>query len=361
MNPDTQSSLSEQVKKPRPLNLLLKLVIPAVISIGLCWILFRDDSLDQMVEIVRTKCDFRWIGLMLVAEFMSYVFRALRWRLQLEGVDIKPRFITVLYSIFGTYAVNLVFPRLGEIWRTGFIAHKQRAPFGTVLGTMLADRFADIITAILFVIVTAIIGAGALHDFIQRYPQGYEKMVHVIGSPTTWIIIALLVVGIIVFFRFKTHNTIVTKVRAFTSEMWHGFASILQVPHMGQWLLWTVGLWGCYVSQMYFVFEAFPFTHEILAANGFTPVIVCFTLGSVAMGIPSNGGIGPYQIALIFGLMVYCPATLDTVARQAYELDAKAFANLVLSASTVLNILVGLWAFIAIAITNKRSSHNEQK
>ena len=42
------------------------------------------------------------------------------------------------YSIFGTYAVNLVFPRLGEVWRTGYIAQRQKAPFTTVFGSMVA-------------------------------------------------------------------------------------------------------------------------------------------------------------------------------------------------------------------------------
>ncbi len=65
------------------------------------------------------------------------------------------------------------------------------------------------------------------------------------------------------------------------------------------------------------------------------------------MGVPSNGGIGPYQIAVVFGLQFFAPG-LD--AQQGYT-----FANVVLGAQTLLFIVAGLVAFALIALDNRRN------
>ncbi|MCM1449344.1 MAG: flippase-like domain-containing protein [Clostridiales bacterium] len=340
---------------------ILKFIIPLIISVGLCWILFRNDSLADMVEVVRSKCDFTWIGLMLLVSFFSFIFRALRWGLQLEGVGIKASKGDLVLSIFGTYAVNLVFPRLGEVWRSGYIAHREDAPFGTVMGTMIADRFADLLTAVLFLVVTLIVGHQAILAFVHQYPEGYRHLELIVTSPWTWVAVVMLVAVAVWFFTMKSQNRFVNMVRNFCAQMWNGFAAILTMKHKGQWLLWTLLLWSCYLGQMVLAFHAFPFTRSIFEADGFTPVLVCFTLGTIAMGIPSNGGIGPYQIALIFGLCLYEPASLDSAASKIFDLDSKAFANTVLGMSTCLTIFLGLVTFITIAMRNRRHSRANHK
>lgn len=347
---ETPTKPNTAQRRRSPVGVILKFIIPLVISVGLCWALFRNDNLADMVEIIRANCDFRWIGLMLFMSFMSCVFRALRWGIQLEGVGVKASFRSLLYSIFGTYAVNLVFPRLGEVWRSGFIAHREDAPFGTVVGTMLADRFADLLTGILFTFATLLIGHEAIEAFIKRYPDSYRQMAHIATSPWTWLVVVALVMAAVWFFKRRSSNGLVNKIKEFCRQLWSGFAAILKIKRKGLWLLWTALLWGCYFGQMVVAFQALPFTREIYASDGLTVVLVCFTLGTIAMGIPSNGGIGPYQIAVIFGLMLYCPVGLDEAAKKAFELDSKAFANLILTVNTCLTIVLGLWTFAAIAL-----------
>lgn len=342
-----------QTTSHNPIGILFKFIVPAVISIGLCWLVFRNDSLAAMMEVINTKCDFTWIALMLLVSALSNVFRALRWGIQLDAVGIHCHFIDLLYSIFGTYAVNLVFPRLGEVWRTGYIAQRRDANFGTVFGTMIADRFADLIVGLTLTLITLIVGYSAIASFVEQYPDGYRHMAALATSPWLWG--SLLAAGIVIYFLVRrSHNKIAARARQFAFELWKGFASIITIRHKRLWLLWTLLLWGCYLLQMYLSFLAFPFTREIIATHGFTPILVCFTLGTIAMGIPSNGGIGPYQIAIIFGLMLYCPDAVGSTAAKAFELESKAFANLVLTSNTLLTIVLGLWTFIAIAVRSRR-------
>ena len=338
---------------------ILKFVIPLVISVGLCYLLFTGIDFDEMVSIIRGQCDFRWIALGFVFSISAQVCRAYRWGIQLHALGIVPPAAVLIYSIFGTYATNLVFPRLGEIWRSGFIAHRENAPFGTVFGTMIADRFADLITGLLFTLFTLITGHHAISAFVHRYPDGYRNIVSLATSPWTIALITLVSIAAFMFFRNKSGNSLINRARNFIRELWLGFTAILHIRRKGMWMLWTVLLWGCYFGEMILAFQAFPFTRVILAENGLSAVLVCFTLGTIAMGIPSNGGIGPYQIAVIFGLSLYCPDGLDNATQKAVELDSKAVAHLILTMSTLLTIIVGLWAFTAIAIGKKRPRQAE--
>jgi len=108
---------------------LFKYGLPLVITIGLCYVLFTGIDFNEMVNIIRNQCNFAWIGLALFISIFSHIFRAMRWRIQLRALGIDAPLSSLIYSIFGTYAVNLVFPRLGEVWRTGYIAQRQKAPF----------------------------------------------------------------------------------------------------------------------------------------------------------------------------------------------------------------------------------------
>ena len=110
-----------------------------------------------------------------------------------------------------------------------------------------------------------------------------------------------------------------------------------------KWVILTFALWGCYFVQLYVAFFAFAETAQVIGAHGIIAALVCFVLSSIAMGIPSNGGIGPWQIAVMFGLSMYGVS----------QVPALAFANLVLGTQTILIILLGLYAFVAITLERR--------
>ena len=73
-----------------------------------------------------SKCNYIWIGIALVISIFSHIFRAMRWSIQLNALNIRTPLNPLVWSIFGTYAINLIFPRLGELWRSIYIAKKTR-------------------------------------------------------------------------------------------------------------------------------------------------------------------------------------------------------------------------------------------
>ena len=327
---------------------LLKYVIPLIISVGLCWLLFTGIDFDEMLRIIRTECDFRWIVLMWAITVLSHVVRAMRWRIQLNALGVYPPLYVLVYSIFGTYAVNLVFPRLGEVWRTGYIAQRQDAKFTTVFGSMVADRLSDTVTVLIITAVTFMLASGTLLDFLQANSESYERIAGAVTSPWLWGAVAAVIVVCVAVYRKTGSGKIGTRVRDALQNLWQGFAVVLHMPGTGRWLLLTAAIWGCYFMQLFVAFYAFPFTAALIHEHTALAVLVTFVLSSISMGVPSNGGIGPWQWAVIFALGIY---GVD-------KAHAGAFANLVMGCNTLILIVLGIITFVGIALDKRKTRKN---
>lgn len=338
--------MKEEGKKKKIVGKVLKFGIPLVVSIGLCYVLFTDLDYRQMLVIIRTECNFWWIVAAMCVSILSFVCRAFRWRLQLEALDVHAPIHALIYSIFGTYAVNIVFPRLGEVWRTGYIAQRQKAPFTTVFGSMVADRLADTLTVLLLALVAFLLASNVILDYLSQNMESYQAIRSVMVSPWVWLTMAVLASALWIFMSRHSSNPWILKVQQAIRELWQGFVVVLRMPRRGQWLLWTVGIWGCFFLQMVLCFQAFPFTAAVSSGYGLTAVLVTFVLASTSMGVPSNGGIGPWQWAVIFALNIY---GVD-------QTHGAAFANLTLGSQTLMLILLGIVTFILITIDKKKVS-----
>ena len=341
----------------RWLSVTLKIIVPLAVSVGLCWVLMRGIDFGQMMEIVRTQCDFRYIALMMAMSVLPMVFRAMRWGIQLRAIGVKAPLHILCYSIFGTYAVNIVFPRLGEVWRTGYIAYRQHAPFPQIFGSMVADRLADTISVALIALLTLLVAFEPLADFVRTYPAAYSMIAAILTSPWFWLAIAAAAAAAITLLRI-CHGKKATMVKRFIRGLWDGFAAIFHMKGKLPWLLLTVLIWGGYFAQLYVAFFAFPFTREMLHSHGVAVVLVCFVLTSISMGVPSNGGIGPYQATMLFGLRVFAPAAAlatDTAARM-FTTGGAAFGSLLIASSTATLAVLGLLTFLLIALDKRRNS-----
>ena len=71
------------------------------------------------------------------------------------------------------------------------------------------------------------------------------------------------------------------------------------------------------------------------------------------MGIPSNGGLGPYQLAIIFGLSLYGIGGKFSIAGP-FDTEASTFAMVVWATQAALLILLGIFTAIYIAVDRYR-------
>ena len=331
----------------KAISYLVKYGIPLVIGVGLMIFLYQKVDINTMMDTLKTDVDYWWFLPVAVVSILSHVFRALRWRLQLNAIDVKPSFSAVLNSIFGTYAVNLVFPRLGEVWRCGYIANRQKASVTQVMGSMVADRLTDTVTVLALTFVTFLLAQGAFIKFLDAYPQTKENFMNIAGDARVWIGTVVVIAAIGWLFIMKTENKIIKKLQLMARNLWEGFAAITRMKGKWWFLLLTILIWGCYFLQLYLACQAFSFTRGLSVLA----ILVVFVLSSIGMGIPTNGGLGAWHVATIFGLSLY---GVGVFTPPNFDPQASAFAMLVWGFQTVLLIVLGIYAFTSMAIDRRR-------
>ena len=324
--------------KKRLLNYLVKYLLPLALSVALVWYMLAHVDINSMIEILRTGVNYWWILLAMGISVISHIVR-------LKSLSITPGMKPLTCSIFGCYALNLVFPRLGEVWRCTYIAGREKASFTTIFGSMVADRLSDTVMVLSITIFTFIVAHPAMSAFLGKYPVG-QGMLEMLERPLFWIAIACMAASLWAIFHFGKSNKVIGKIRGIGMNLWHGFASVASMKGKWTFVLLTLALWGCYFMQLYVAFYAFGFTADICArpdlAFGITPCLVAFVLSSFGMAIPSNGGLGPWNIAVMFGLALY--GISDT--------QGTAFSMLVWSAQTVMLILLGIFTMIYISTSS---------
>ena len=330
----------------KAISYLVKYGIPLVIGVGLMYFLYKNVDITSMMDTLKNDVNYWWFLPVAVVSILSHIFRALRWRLQLRAIDVHPSLSALVNSIFGTYFVNLLFPRLGEVWRSGYIAQREKASFTKVMGSMVGDRLSDTVTVALLTLFTFFIAQDKFVKFFDQRGDGGGSM---FTSWVFWLLVAAGVLGVLALvwiFRSKSENKVIAKVRLMLRNLWDGFAAIGKMEGKWMFLLYTVLIWGCYFMQLYLASFAFACTKDL----GIVAILVLFVLSSIGMAVPSNGGLGPWQFAIIFGLTLYGVGT-TTIP---YDPQASAFAWLVWGVQTCLLIVLGIYAFISMAIDRRR-------
>lgn len=340
---------AEESKAKKALGLLIRWLLPLALTVTLLWYLFSKVDFARMMDIIRHGANLWWILCAMGISVFSHIFRAARWRLQLRGLGVNPPFLALCCSIFGTYALNLVFPRLGEVWRCTYISRKEKAPFTTVFGSMVADRLADTLTVLMLVILTFIVATTALTTFLSKYPVGRD-LINLISNPLFWVgIVAVIMLGLGVL-RYFRDTAAVKKLRQWCVELWNGFIVVAKMKGRWMFVFLTLCIWGCYFFQLYVAFFAFSFTESLVTeegtAFGLIPCLVAFVLSSIGMAVPSNGGLGPWNIAVMFGLSLYGIS----------ETQGTAFSMLQWSGQTVMLVALGIFTMIYISVSKNKKN-----
>ena len=321
---------------------------PLAVSICLILWLFHKVNFHQVVDIVHHGCNYLYIGIMMVTTAIALMIRGVRWGLQLTAAGVKPmttfcEFIT----LFGAYALNLVFPQMGEAWRCVFVSKRQKAPLSTVIGTDIGDRFVDWVIIMILFIIALIVAHPFIMEFLNHYEIGREVK-NVVSNATLWVSVGgsiAFLVAILYFFRSKKWvQSIVLNIK----RMWHGFSIIFHMKLWWLYLLLSIFTWICYYIETYVCFFSFDYTMALVnqpgLAYGLIPGLVAFVFGALSMGIPSNGGLGPWNLAIMFALSLFGVSNTEGTA----------FSIVMWSFQAMTYVFLGLIALAYIMVTGRK-------
>ena len=154
-------------------------------------------------------------------------------------------------------------------------------------------------------------------------------------SFTGWIVTAICGIAVIIllYYLFKKLS-IIDKVRGTLHGIWQGIISLKDVRNVPLFIFYTLSIWGSYFLHYYLTFFCFTSTSNL----GMSCALVTFIVGSIAVIVPTPNGAGPWHFAVKTMLILYGIG----------ETDALYFVLIVHSVQTLLVILLGLYAWLAL-------------
>ena len=124
---------------------VIKIFLPLTLGCLLLWFLYRNMDITEIWNVIKSGVDYRIIFFSLLFGLGANLVRGFRWGLLIQSLGEKFKMRNAVYAVLGNYAVNLVLPRVGEVWRCGMVTKYDNISFTKLLGTLLIDRVSDTI------------------------------------------------------------------------------------------------------------------------------------------------------------------------------------------------------------------------
>jgi glycosyltransferase 2 family protein len=300
-----------------------------------------------------SQANMFWLAVVCLAYIASVLSRALRWNLLIEPLGYKVKTFNTFFSIMIGYLVNLALPRAGEIAKPAALNQYEKVPLDKLMGTILVDRVFDVIMLLLVVGLTFLLQFDNIYGFLSGTTRPAATCVNpvaeVVKTPfvtwTTLFLIAgaiMLLSLILIIWKWQAikQTKIYQRVYLLMVNFGEGIKSVFRLRSPFLFLFHTLFIWFMYFMMTLICFWAYAPTADL----GFSPALLAFVFGGFGVLIPSPGGMGTYQIAVMAALVVFGVA----------KSDAFAFANIIFFTINIFcNLIFGLLAYLLMPIYNK--------
>jgi uncharacterized protein (TIRG00374 family) len=310
-------------------------ILPIALGVFLIWysISKLSPSDIQSIKTSFKTANYWWVGISLLFGAFSHLSRAYRWQFLLEPLGYKPRFANSIMAVLIAYLLNLFIPRSGEIARAASINKYENIPFEKAIGTIVAERVADVIMLLLIIALAFFLQTELVGSYIFKDDQGgsiYSKI---------FMFVVLPLIGLALYWYLKkSKSPIIIKIISFINGLIEGAISIFKMKKKWEFIFHTVFIWLMYVLMFYTVTFALPETTNL----PFGAIIVGFVVGGLSMAL-TNGGLGTYPV-FVAGAFVLYKIDLN---------PALAFGWIMWTAQTLMIILFGGLSFLMLPIYNK--------
>lgn len=325
-----------------------------LIGILFLWLAFRKVDLHHVWLEIK-NADYFYIGLSIIAALIAHLFRALRWNILINSMGYKTKTSTTFYAVMIGYLANSAVPRLGEVSRCGVLSKKDKIPFTSLFGTVIAERAFDMIVLLTIILMVVLLQYRLVGGFFDR--NIVEPLFSNVESNLLPIIIVSFLVGLAIFgiiFLVRMHKerimktTLMLRFRKFMSGILEGIKTIKRINQKGVFLLYTLVIWGMYSLMIYLPFYSLQDT----AGLDYGDAITVMAIGSLGIVAPVPGGIGTYHFitkATLFELYGVNPDA------------ATSFATITHAAQQIMILLVGALSFLLIILQKRRMTDGNAK
>ncbi len=284
--------------------------------------------------------DWTWMLLSFPFGILAQMFRGWRWSLSLEPLGERPRRGTSVNSIFLSYAVSLLVPRVGEFARCAILRRYDGISFPKSLGTVLTERIIDSLLLMCIAMLTLVCHVRIFDTFFTRTGTNLEGILNGFSTTGYMVTAACGVAVVILAWYMLRRFSIYYKVRTTIGSIWQGVCSLRRMRRKWLFVFFTLAIWVSYFLHYYLTFFCFDST----SALGPSCALVTFIVGSIAVVVPTPNGAGPWHFAVKTMLILYGVG----------ETDALYFVLIVHTVQTLLVALLGIIAWLSLSFTSVR-------
>ncbi|MBC5994207.1 lysylphosphatidylglycerol synthase transmembrane domain-containing protein [Pontibacter cellulosilyticus] len=337
----------------------LKYALLLGVSAFLMWYALKELDFQKMWDELKNT-NYSWIAVSLLMGVAAYISRAYRWQMQIKPTGHSPSLLHTYRAMMIGYLANLVLPRMGEVVRCSILKRSDNVPVNTGFGTVIAERFIDMIMLLLAVGITFLVEFNRIRNFfLGLFTEKYTGMEQTINSLywVFWVLLGAAVVILFIMLRYLNRlrkNAYFKKAVGFVKGMLQGVFSITKLDKQAVFWGHTVFVWLMYYAMSVVVFFAMPATSELSWGAGLSVLVI----GSLGMAAPVQGGIGVYHLLVQATLLLY------GVPKEA----GMAYALLAHTSQTLLVVVMGVLSFIATMlqrtqplVTQEQTSVHELK
>lgn len=326
----------------KTINNILNVVWSLLLGGAILYWMYRGFDFKQVEDVLVHKMDWTWMLLSFPFGILAQMFRGWRWKQTLNPLDEHPRSSVSINSIFLSYALSLVVPRIGEFARCGVLKRWDSISFPKALGTVVTERVIDSLLVLIIAIVVFLLQIPVFLNFFAKTGTSVDGILHQFTA-TGYIVTAICGVAVLILLHFLLKKlAIYNKVKATLHGLWEGVISLKDVKNVPLFIAFTIGIWLSYFLHYYLTFQCFESTSHLNLMCG----LVTFIVGSIAVIVPTPNGAGPWHFAVKTMLILY----------GIQSTDALFFVLIVHSVQTLLVILLGIYAWISLAFTKKVKS-----
>lgn len=321
-----------------------------LIGVLFLWLAFRRVDLHHVWMEIK-NADYFYIGLAIIAALISHIFRALRWNILINNLGYKTKTCTTFYAVMIGYLANAAVPRLGEVSRCGVLSKKDKIPFASLFGTVIAERIFDMIVLLTIILLVILLQFRLVGGFIDKNviePLSSNVESNLIPLLIILTIGVLIIVGIILLVRTKKERLMkipmLAKLSSFSKDIVEGIKTIKNIKRRFAFILYTLIIWTMYSCMVYFPFFALKDTSGL----DFGDAVTVMSIGSLGIVAPVPGGIGTYHFitkATLFELYGVNPDA------------ATSYATITHAAQTIMILLVGTLSFLLIILQKRRNGN----
>ena len=331
-------------------SLILKIMMPLVLGAAILYWMYRGEDWQQILHVMTDEMDWTWMLLSFPFGILAQMFRGWRWRQTLEPIIREPennsahtphlRTSVLVHSIFLSYAASLVIPRVGEFTRCGVLKRYDGVSFPKALGTVVTERAIDSLLVMGITAIVLLLQMSTFGTFFEHTGTDLNSILHRF-SWAGYFVAAVCAVAILILLHLLLRKlSIYNKVKATLRGIWQGIISLKDVRNIPLFVFFTLAIWVSYFLHYYLTFFCFDFTAHL----GISCALVTFIVGSIAVIVPTPNGAGPWHFAVKTMLILYGVA--DT--------NALYFVLIVHTVQTMLVILLGVYAWLALNFTGVR-------